>query len=300
MQTTSQKVGFLKGIIQTFSPGSLYGNLVIERVPSKFSASLLFGFYFIFGVIFSSAIFYFKLLPVRNFLNFLPARLLENFPQDLEIVLKQGKLSVNKPQPYYIPLAGLRDIFNDNDNQVLGYNDLVDNLLVIDTKAKPETFGIYKTYLLATQDFLIFRNDSGGLEVFYLGKFPDVTINRQFVGNTFLLLGQYLPNLLTAATAALFLCCTILLPISYYVLSYLTALYLVAIFTILKISCSYPTCRQISRHLFIVIGTASLPLSLIGISYLYLLFGLFAVLGLVCCLKIKSFFIKQRLLLDTS
>ncbi|MEK7582807.1 MAG: DUF1189 family protein [Patescibacteria group bacterium] len=157
---------------------SVYGPAMYQELPSKpFSFSL--KQYIKFALLASlvvTVVLAFKAAPlIRAALGDFSSKLAESYPADLEIKLTQGQVSVNQPEPYYVPLpAG--DEFEVNDKSY-------QNLLVIDTKRSFDlaTFQKYQTVAWVMKDSVAMYKSNGTVQFIPLEGVPDTTINRELV-----------------------------------------------------------------------------------------------------------------------
>ena len=100
-----------------------------------------------------------------------------SYPADLEITITKGQASINRPEPYFIPLS-------DETPNDLKEKDVI-NLVVIDTKRSFDltTFENYRTVAWLTKDSIaMYRNSSGNqVQFISLKDVPDTVITRDQV-----------------------------------------------------------------------------------------------------------------------
>ncbi len=98
-------------------------------------------------------------------------KLVNIYPNDLQVTLSRGQVSINQPEPYFIknPYAGLD-------------NTMPANLIVIDTKDpfSPEEFAKYGTEVLVTKDFIATKSSSQE-RMTPLSSFHDIVITKAMV-----------------------------------------------------------------------------------------------------------------------
>ncbi len=164
-----------------------YYKEVLEK-PFSYSFKFLLAFALLFAVVFA-VVATVKLTP---FVSALPSKLSlapNYFPQELIISVKNGVVSTNVQEPYFIKMPDAfkdNNGFNSSDAKINGIpaNKLtqLDNLVVIDTKNKFDvaTFNSYKTFLLLTADSAIYMKD-GAITVAPLSEVKDVTLNRDII-----------------------------------------------------------------------------------------------------------------------
>jgi len=95
--------------------------------------------------------------------------IVQTYPSDLEIRIKEGKVSTNQQEPYVLPG---------------GFDDDKANLLVIDTKTPLEStqFAEYSTHVLLKQDFAIVADDQGG-RLIPLDAVKDFALSRAIIAS---------------------------------------------------------------------------------------------------------------------
>jgi len=111
--------------------------------------------------------------------------IVQTYPADLEINIRDGKVSTNQTEPYY-----LKDTLSSGK----------DNLLVIDTKT-PLTgtqFADYSTYVLLKQDYAIVANNQGD-KIISLSTVKDFTLTQTAIASV---AEQIYPYLTTIAIVA--------------------------------------------------------------------------------------------------
>lgn len=137
---------------------SIYGPSYYRNINSEsFSDSLKYFFLFIVLVAFLLMIFYVALaIPkIKSFLDVAPSKLLNYYPDDLEITIKDGIASTNLQDPYVFRMP----------NSLSGKN--YENLLVLDTENQfsLENFYGQNTLCLLSQDKLACYDEDGSLKI---------------------------------------------------------------------------------------------------------------------------------------
>lgn len=147
-----------------------YYNEVVEK-PFSYSLKYLLVFALLFASVFTivAAI---KFIPVVNLLSEKAPQIASYFPQELTVTIKNGKVSTNVQEPYFIK-AAQRPIDENN----------VANLIVIDTKNKfdIDTFNSYKTVVLLTSDSIVSVKSDNQITITSLSSIKDLTLNRDKV-----------------------------------------------------------------------------------------------------------------------
>ena len=137
----------------------------LRATPISFSfkyfwkLALLFA---VLGLIVGSAVF----IPKANrAIEALPANIVEWYPQDLVLTIKDGKVSSNQKEPYFIVITG-------------------DERIVIDTKTpfSSQQFETYDVRIWMTEDSIVFKNGQQ-TQVTSLVDASDIVIDRDLVVN---------------------------------------------------------------------------------------------------------------------
>jgi len=135
---------------RTFTSPDYYADIL--KAPFSFSLKFFYGFFFLYALILTSFVTVRYLLPLGDLLKFLPDKLVEMYPSELEVTIKDGEVSTNVAEPYAIPLSRFEKILDELDKSVLGESvEKVENLVVIDTRGKIDDFSRYRTYVLLTK-----------------------------------------------------------------------------------------------------------------------------------------------------
>lgn len=105
---------------------------------------------------------------IKNFIN----RSIASFPADLEVKLRDGQVSTNTQEPYFLPMP-------KSENEAYSGTN---NLLVIDTKTpfSATQFEEYKTVFWLTHDSLFYQNRGYDNRSIALKDVGDMTINKAF------------------------------------------------------------------------------------------------------------------------
>lgn len=145
-----------------------YSEVLKEPFSSslRYLLSLLLLLSLIGTIIFSAA----TLPELNTVMREIGPNVLKYYPDELEIAVKNGKVSTNVEEPYYIRIPDeLKNEFKKSENrQDQNAPDLakMDNLIVIDTKSNI-TFDVFKNYktfaVLAADSIIIY--DNGAMKV---------------------------------------------------------------------------------------------------------------------------------------
>lgn len=132
----------------------------------------------------STIVFSVNTLPEMNkVIGEVDANVLKFYPDDLEITIKNGIVSTNVPEPYFIKMpAEFKSEFQDSNNSPARTSpDLskIKNMFVIDT-ASPLTidlFKSYKTFVLISRDSIAYF-DNNAVKIQSLGQEANGVINK--------------------------------------------------------------------------------------------------------------------------
>jgi len=103
----------------------------------------------------------------------------KNFSDDLEITIRQGIVTTNVTEPYYIVVN--HDIFNELLGKTSDQTSPAKvRLLAIDTKGSAENFEKYQTYALLTESNLVYYDDKA-VKITSLRNIDNLTITKQIV-----------------------------------------------------------------------------------------------------------------------
>ncbi|MDO8664791.1 MAG: DUF1189 family protein [Candidatus Liptonbacteria bacterium] len=161
---------------------SIYGPEFYKELQSK---SLSFSFKYFYALasvlaVIATAQFSFQAIPsVTAFLAGLGPEIVNSYPNELVITIKNGQASSNVAEPYFIKTP--ESIRNENYRNV----PATENFVVIDTKNQftEENFTKYNSFAVVTKTSLAFRKDNGGIEIKSLKEMPDWTIDRASVAS---------------------------------------------------------------------------------------------------------------------
>jgi len=160
-----------------YSP-SYYSEVVEKPFFSAFKYLLIFAllFAFVFAVVVTI-----KSSSIINMLSVEAPKIADYFPQDLTIMIKDGNVSTNVQEPYFIKIP--KDWKNQYEADTGSPN--IENLLVIDTKNKFDysLFVSYKTVALLTADSIAYVEDNGKISIMPLSQVGEFVLNRSTVLN---------------------------------------------------------------------------------------------------------------------
>lgn len=147
----------------------------------KVSFSLKYYYTLALGLSLVLTVYYsFVFVPaLSSFLREIGPQIIKNYPDELVVNIKDGKVSVNVTEPYRISFPEeLKTIY-----EKLPAAPPEENLLVIDTKNQftPERFEEYHAYVLLTKEMVAYREGKKGIKIEPLSQFPNVEITKKKV-----------------------------------------------------------------------------------------------------------------------
>lgn len=117
------------------------------------------------------------LKPLKNDFNKNIDKFMENstqyFPKDLEIIIKDGEININKEEPYIIPIS-------EYDK---GKEDYPRNLIVIDSKGTINDLDKHDTLILVNKSNILMK-ESNKIKVYPLENVPNTSITQKDFINT--------------------------------------------------------------------------------------------------------------------
>lgn len=158
---------------------SIYNPQYYKEILSKplsYSIKYYLLFSLIIAVIFGGIIFI-KFFPTAKMLVEKGNQLTNYYPQELEIIIKDGKASANNiSEPYFVKIP-------EEANSEINNGKVLENILVIDTKNNfsLEEFNNYKTVALLTADSFVYENQQDGVVIKQLKDIKDFKLNRSVV-----------------------------------------------------------------------------------------------------------------------
>lgn len=270
---------FFHVLIKSHSSPSYYKDLL----PTKFSFSLkYFYLYFVFYALIGTV--YIGIIvapPVSRFLSVLPQKVIDMYPDELVVTVKNGEVSTNVVEPYTIPLTRFEEVF-DFDNVLGTDTESMQNLVVIDTNAQVEDYVGYSTLVLITKKTVVWSDDDG-THLYNLTADDSFTLTKaevtDFVNQVKPLTRYVIPAMVVAAFLGLFL----FVPSGYLIYLLFFALLFWLLSKILKTGLTYKGSYKLGLHLATVYATISglfimvkVPLSFPFLRTIFLLvFGFF-------------------------
>lgn len=117
---------------------------------------------------------------VQNLENKIMTVVDDVYPEELEVKIKNGYVSTNVTEPYYITIRQeqLESILSLQEDKQIAKSKV--RLLAIDTKGKAEEFERYQSMALLTQTSLVYYQD-GKTNIQSLRDIRDLTVNRELI-----------------------------------------------------------------------------------------------------------------------
>lgn len=231
---------FLENIKKSIYCPEYYQELLTKPFSYSFKYYLLFSLCLVFIVTIPSSI---KAVPkAKEGIKSASSFVVEKYPEELEIKIKDGKAETNVEEPYFIkiPKEGL-----DSSEK----NFKTENLLVIDTKAGTDLdkFDEYKTVLLLTGENLVYYTDEK-ITAQPLKEMGSITINKNEIKSFVAKATPYLDAFVSLLPALIL----VALLLKFFVLCvYLIfgALLIFVAAKIVKVDIQYGKAYQIGLHL---------------------------------------------------
>lgn len=168
-------MGFLTLIKKSIYSPEFYRDL--RSKPLSFSIKYFYMLALALSLVIT-AVFSFTLVPTLNSLlkNIGPA-VDAYFPDELVVTIRGGEVSVNVPEPYFLPIPAVLENIPVSDAGSAGR--LPKNLVVIDTKNEfsEAAFAEYDTLVLIMKKSVAF-SDREGIRIEPLRDIPDYTIDK--------------------------------------------------------------------------------------------------------------------------
>ena len=162
---------FFKNIKNSIYNPDYYNSLIAKPFSSSLKYFLLF---ILLLALLTTIILSFTAIPkIKFFIDTMSKEILRYYPDELEIVIKKGKISTNVQEPYFIKTS--------SDSK----NILIENILVINTKApfSLENFKDYKTACLLTEENLVCYDENQTIKIRPLANVPDFKLNEPIVSS---------------------------------------------------------------------------------------------------------------------
>lgn len=273
----------------SFSKASYYNDVI--KAPFSFSLKYFIFFYFLLSFVVALFLSFKILIPMNDFLKRFPKIINKVYPDGLEVQIRNGVVSTNVPEPYFISVDRLERGFEELEDEVEGIkSDEIKNILVIDTSASLDDLKRYQTYVLLTRNYLTYYKDDGRIETVSLDEVKNFTLNHNVIRgqlNRFLPWLNFIPVLLLP-----FLFVGSLLFFTFGQLLYLLIIALVLFLgaKLISFPLSYLKAYQIDLHLATIITPFFLILSAFKfqVQFPFLRLIIFTAIGLYILNSLKS------------
>ena len=242
----------------------------LTKRPFSYSVKYIFSFTFILALLLMIEFSIFTLPQFMSGLNELGSSVVNNYPEELQVVIKDGTASTNVKEPYYIENP---DSLKETEVEIHG--NTPKNLVVIDTKNKTsvEDLQKYDTFFLITKTHFMYQEESGKITAQSLVDMPDVVIDKASVSRFVDEYSPYLKFFIPIAYVG------ILIFVYVYVLFNLVYLLFAALLvwfvsSLKKIELDYKGSYQVSMHLMTLPALVGLLLPVtFPFAFTFLLLG---------------------------
>ena len=259
-------MGKLRTFFRTLAKSATSPKYYAEVVQAKFSFSLKFFFFYFFlyallGIAYLTPMVF---LPMNREVKKLPDKILEAYPAELEVKIKDGQVSTNVQEPYSIPfptnLFPVKSLPSEAYLDVGGTRQPIANLsnldlLTIDTKAQVMDIQKYKTLALLTKDSISMVGEQGDIRVYPLKEVKNVTINKLVVFSVIQVIAPYLKYVVPGLAVCIFLGLAIFWPLGKMFYLLLFSVLTLIVGKIFRLSLSYGKYYQIGLHTMVVWST---------------------------------------------
>lgn len=226
--------------------------------PASYSVKYLFKLSLIFALLFVIGISAFFLPKMISMINSVGPGIINNYPNELEISVKEGNVSTNVQEPYFIKTP---DSWKNGEKK----EKTPENLVVIDTKSEPSADNLkkYATLLLVTKNYVIYHDNNGKITAETLEKMPNMIINKDSVTQFSKKYSPYLNLFIPFIILILFV-------FSFFIVAFrmiyllIVALFIWLIARIKKVDIGYGKSYQLGIHLM---TAPLLTVSLFSISF---------------------------------
>ena len=230
---------------------SIYGPEYYKEVLAK-PASYSFKYYFLFALIVSLVItvcFSFMAIPkIKAFADYGSTKIVELFPAELRIDVKNGQVSTNVQEPYFIKFPGE---LKAKENSEISNKNLsnIENILVIDTKNdfNLDTFNSYKTFALLTKNSVVYYKDNG-IEMQPLESSMNFSVDREKVASVIDKIKPYIKFVYPIVVLSIFVISMIVFCFQLICL-FFGALFVWLVARLKKVNMGYLKAYQLSLHL---------------------------------------------------
>ncbi len=239
-------MSLLQNLRLNFTSISHYDEVI--KKPFSFSFKIFLSFFLVYGLV-SSIIISIGLVPtVKDFLDSFAEKAVLIYPEELVLNIKNGEVSTNVVEPYFINFDRLNVLLNSQSSE--NPEKIENYLMVIDTKGNVEDYFKYKTMGFLTKESLSFENENGILQTFPLKEVKDFTLNKD-VFNLFIdKIASWINTrvIIPLLVGFIFLAMAVFLPIVNLVYLLLFSLIILITAKIVSLDIDYKQSYQIGIH----------------------------------------------------
>lgn len=184
-----------------------------------------------------------------------------NFPDDLVVTIQNGTASVNRPEPYIVPLSLTAQIKALKDGSINH-----ENIVVIDTTKQfsVDQFNAFSTNVWVTKtELAVAKESTGEIRIIPLSKFGDHEITKPWILKIESLIIKYLPLIFIVLAVMFYIGLFISLFVGNIIGLFIYAFVIWLMAKIKKVELSYKNSYKIGAHA-ITLLLALKMLSMIG------------------------------------
>ena len=169
----------------------------------------------------------------------------DEYPNDLIVTLKDGNVSINKPEPYIVKVPESLSKPTDSNSPK------IENLIVINT-TEPfslDKFKSYATYILITKTEVVsMQSKNGEIKISSLDKLGNLEITKSWVMEKEAVLMKILPSIISIIVVLMFIGISIGLFVATLIALLFSAIIVWLIFKIKKTEITYKKSYQVALH----------------------------------------------------
>lgn len=149
-----------------FLPGQAY-QVLLEKVKAPIFLVLI-GLALLSSLTFSVYVLTKGWPKIKNLIPTIRQTILETYPDEMVVTVKNGEVSTNMKEPVYIEVpATLKSFLKpEKKGEIEQFNLQNHHLAVIDTQADVTDFGQYRTLVLISKDFVVYYKNNEGEKTF--------------------------------------------------------------------------------------------------------------------------------------
>ena len=184
---------------------------------------------------------------IKSFLYQASSKIVASYPTDLEIDIKAGNASANKPEPFFIPMPDF-GLHMENARQYVQPR----NLLAINTKENfsAQKFREYDTFILLSKNELSTLQNSrnGEIRIMPLSEIGDTKLTHEKVVETQNVLASMMPSMFVFAVVLVFASFFLMFFSATLVLNFIFGFFIWIFAKTLKINLPYKKSYQVGIH----------------------------------------------------